>query len=95
MGNWIRNYLERRRRRNENGSNNGNHEDPNKPRSIRIVIVGASNVGKTCLIVNYNNGTFNEDKVPNTLDVFKGELEIDGRPVNIEIIDTSGDPHLA
>ena len=69
-------------------------EDPNKPRSIKIVLLGASNVGKTCLIVNYNTGSFNEDRVPNVLDIFKGQREFDGRPLNIEIVDTSGDTNL-
>ena len=65
--------------------------DPNAPRSIKVVLCGASTVGKTCLIVNYNTGNFNEDRVPNVLDIFRGSREFDGRPVNIEIVDTSGD----
>ena len=84
------------------GGNNNNRppvrtkvpEDPNKPRSIKIVLCGASNVGKTCLIVNYNTGNFNEDRIPNVLDIFRGQREFDGRPVDIEIVDTSGDTNL-
>ena len=45
------------------------------PRSIKIVLVGASTVGKTCLIVTYNTGQFNENYVPSVLDVFTGEQE--------------------
>ena len=68
--------------------------DPNAPRSIKVVLCGASTVGKTCLIVNYNTGNFNEDRVPNVLDIFRGSREFDGRPVSIEIVDTSGDTQL-
>ena len=67
----------------------GKRSEPNKrpvddgPRSIRVVLCGASTVGKTCLIVTYNTGQFNEDHVPSVLDVFTGEREFDGKPVKI------------
>ena len=64
------------------------------PRSIKIVLVGASTVGKTCLIVTYNTGQFNENYVPSVLDVFTGEREINNQPVKITIVDTSGDDNL-
>ena len=51
------------------------------PRTIKIVIVGNSTVGKTCMITNYNTNAFNDDHVPNVLDVFRGPREIDGREV--------------
>ena len=64
------------------------------PRSIKIVLVGASTVGKTCLIVTYNTGQFNENYVPSVLDVFTGEREFNNQPVKITIVDTSGDDNL-
>ena len=42
------------------------------PRSIKIVIVGATTVGKTCLITNFMNNTFTDVQVPNVLDVYRG-----------------------
>ena len=63
-------------------------------RKIKVVLVGASTVGKTCLIVNYNTGTFNEDRVPNVLDVYKGPRMFEDKPFEIEIIDTSGDTQM-
>ena len=94
MGNAWKKFWGGGGNNNNNGHVRQNQEDPNKPRSIKIVLLGASNVGKTCLIVNYNTGNFNEDRVPNVLDIFKGQREFEGRPVNIEIVDTSGDTNL-
>ena len=48
-------------------------------KSVKIVIVGASTVGKTCLINNYNTNAFSDEHIPNVLDVFRGPLEIDGK----------------
>ena len=58
-------------------------EPPQKtgPRKIRMVIVGASSVGKTCMITNYNTSAYNTDYIPSVLDIFKGEREINGHKV--------------
>mmetsp|Transcript_44676 Transcript_44676/g.59273 ORF Transcript_44676/g.59273 Transcript_44676/m.59273 type:complete len:179 (+) Transcript_44676:22-558(+) len=90
MGNWLRKLL---------GKDDGGRRPPpppveTGPRSIKVVLVGASTVGKTCLIVNYNTGAFNEDRVPNVLDVFRGSREFQGNNLDIEIVDTSGDTQL-
>ena len=57
-------------------------------------MIGESGSGKTCLITLYSTGQFRGDHVPNVLDVFRGHTDIKGTPVEIEIIDTSGDPIL-
>ena len=68
--------------------------DPNAPRSIRIVLCGTATVGKTALITVYSKGHFNENHEPTVLDIFRGEKELEGRPLEIEVIDTSGDDML-
>ena len=78
----------------ENRRRKGPKKDDAAERKIKVVLVGASTVGKTCLIVNYNTGTFNEDRVPNVLDVYKGPRTFEDKPFEIEIIDTSGDTQM-
>ena len=51
----------------------------NAVKSVKMVIVGASSVGKTCLITNYTKNAFSNEHIPNILDVFSGSLEIDGK----------------
>ena len=48
-------------------------------KTVKLVIVGASTVGKTCLINNYNTNAFSDEHIPNVLDVFRGPLELDGK----------------
>ena len=46
------------------------------------------------MITNYNTGAFSDEHIPSVLDIFKGEREIKGRQVLIEICDTSGDSEM-
>ena len=61
---------------------------------IKLVLVGDTSVGKSCLITNYLNNTFTEEYEPTVLDVYRGEKCVNSRMVQIEINDTSGDEHL-
>ena len=61
---------------------------------IKIVLVGDTSVGKSCLIRNYLDNTFSEDYEPTVLDVYKGTKAVKRKQVDIEIHDTSGDEHL-
>ena len=63
-------------------------------RSIRLVIVGETTVGKTCLITNFNTSAFSTEHIPSVLDVFRGTRDIGDHQVKIEIVDTSGDSLL-
>ena len=62
--------------------------------SIKIVLVGDTSVGKSCLITNYLYNTFTEDYEPTVLDVYRGPKNVESKQVMIEIYDTSGDEHL-
>ena len=63
-------------------------------RLIKIVLVGDTSVGKSCLIRNYLENSFSEDYEPTVLDVYKGIKNVKKRQIDIEIHDTSGDEHL-
>ena len=62
--------------------------------SIKIVLVGDTAVGKSCLIRNYLENSFSDDYEPTVLDIYKGVKSVKKKQLNIEIHDTSGDEHL-
>lgn len=51
-------------------------------------------MGKSCLIVNYQQEVFDENYEPNVLDVFRGPKQFNGREITLEIHDNTGDPLL-
>ena len=58
------------------------------------MLVGDTSVGKSCLITNYLNNTFNSDYEPTVLDVYRGTKNINRKQMELEIHDTSGDEQL-
>ena len=65
-------------------------------RSITIVVIGDTEVGKSCLIRSFVDNHFEENYVPSVLDVYSGYINI--TPTNEDTIrlkttihDTSGD----
>ena len=64
------------------------------PKSLKIVLVGDTAVGKSCLIINYLNEQFDENYEPSVLDVFSGTMTFNEKPLGLEIHDTSGDSNL-
>ena len=69
-------------------------ESPNGLKQLKLVLVGDTSVGKSCLITNFLKNTFTDDYEPTVLDVFRGTKNVDGKQVDVEIHDTSGDDHL-
>ena len=69
-------------------------EDPNAEREVKIVLVGDTNVGKSCLIYQFDKGIFSEDYEPTVLDIFRGPRAFEGKQITLEIHDTSGDENL-
>ena len=63
-------------------------------KQLKLVLVGDTSVGKSCLITNFLKNTFTDDYEPTVLDVFRGTKNVDGKQVDVEIHDTSGDDHL-
>ena len=49
------------------------------PKEIKIVLVGETTVGKSCLIHNYKDQIFDENYEPTVLDVFRGPKAYKGK----------------
>ena len=39
---------------------------------VKLVLVGDTSVGKTCLIINYLKNLYSDDYEPTVLDVYRG-----------------------
>ena len=61
------------------------------PIEIRMVLVGDTSVGKSCLIHNYIHNSFSDEYEPTVLDVYKGTKNFKNKEIKVEIHDTSGD----
>ena len=51
-------------------------------------------MGKTCLIRNYLYNDFNDDYVPSVLDIWEATKTFNGKEIELQLVDTSGDPYL-
>ena len=69
-------------------------QNPNGPKQLKLVLVGDTSVGKSCLITNFLKNSFTDEYEPTVLDVFRGTKNVDSKQVEVEIHDTSGDEHL-
>jgi small GTP-binding protein len=59
--------------------------------SMKVVVVGDSTVGKTCLLLKYTAGDFPIQYVRTVFDKFEAEVVVDGRLQNLVLWDTPGD----
>ena len=67
---------------------------PDDPLPIKLVILGPTAAGKTSMLITQSQNTFNEEYAPTVLDVFKCQRQSHGRGLAVQIIDTSGEPHM-
>ncbi|KRX10339.1 P-loop containing nucleoside triphosphate hydrolase [Pseudocohnilembus persalinus] len=58
---------------------------------LRLLIVGNSSVGKTCLLRRFSEGQFNQNFIPTVgIDFAVKNLKIDNKIVKVQIFDTAG-----
>ena len=71
--------------------------NPNNPAEnhTKIVLVGDTGAGKSCMISNYLNNNYDEHYVPTVLDVYQGQKSVNRTTMELEIHDTAGDENLA
>ncbi|XP_029967699.1 ras-related protein Rab-33B [Salarias fasciatus] len=68
------------------------HEyDPAKARIFKIIVIGDSNVGKTCLTYRFCGGTFLKNPEATIgVDFRERTVELDGESIKLQIWDTAG-----
>ena len=58
--------------------------------SIKCVVLGNATVGKTCLMMAYSTNRFLTQYVPTVYETYTAEIRVEGRPVHLDLRDTSG-----
>ena len=60
-----------------------------------MVVLGSGGVGKSALTVQFVSGTFVEKYDPTIEDFYRKEIDVDGSPAVLEILDTAGTEQFA
>ena len=64
-------------------------------REYKVVVLGSGGVGKSALTVQFVSGTFVEKYDPTIEDFYRKEIDVDGAPAVLEILDTAGTEQFA
>ncbi|KAL5466685.1 hypothetical protein EMCRGX_G030829 [Ephydatia muelleri] len=64
-------------------------------REFKVVVLGSGGVGKSALTVQFVSGTFVEKYDPTIEDFYRKEIDVDGSPAVLEILDTAGTEQFA
>ena len=64
-------------------------------RELKAVVLGSGGVGKSALTVKFVSGRFIERYDPTVEDFYRKEIEVDGEPSVLEILDTAGTEQFA
>lgn len=59
-------------------------------RDYKLVVLGAGGVGKLCITVQFVQGVYVELYDPTIEDLYRKQVEIDGKMCDLEILDTAG-----
>ncbi|XP_068615795.1 rho-related GTP-binding protein RhoV-like [Brachionichthys hirsutus] len=65
-------------------------EDELDPEVISCMLVGDGAVGKTSMIVSYTSNGYPAEYHQTGFDVFSGQVQVEGSPVKVQLLDTAG-----
>uniref|UniRef100_A0A8D2GYR0 Small monomeric GTPase n=1 Tax=Urocitellus parryii TaxID=9999 RepID=A0A8D2GYR0_UROPR len=63
-------------------------------REYKLVMLGAGGVGKSAMTMQFVSRQFPEDHDPTIEDGYKIRVRVDDEPVNLDIVDTTGQMSL-
>jgi Ras-related protein Rap-2C len=64
-------------------------------KEYKVVVLGSGGVGKSALTVKFVSGKFVEKYDPTIEDFYRKEIQVDGQPSVLEILDTAGTEQFA
>ncbi|KAI6186530.1 Ras-related protein Rap-2b [Aphelenchoides besseyi] len=64
-------------------------------REFKVVILGSGGVGKSALTVQFVSNKFLDYFCPTIEDFYRKEIEVDGKPCILELLDTAGTEQFA
>lgn len=63
---------------------------PRTARRSKLVVIGDGTVGKTCLLVAFAKGDFDEEYIPTVFETYVADIEVDGIHTELALWDTAG-----
>lgn len=63
---------------------------PQQTHELHVVVLGAGGVGKSCLTAQFVHNEWIESYDPTIEDSYRTQVQVDGRQVMLEILDTAG-----